>query len=186
MATINKYGMIASYRCLLALFIVMALPLLLLMQSQKSYAETKKVTGTCKLVKEIVSYKIPCPTGGGVTLRISLLMLHSDDPHFNNVYQTEIAISEKDSFGSSSSFANSGYTINTYSNGDQTWSLYDGTVSRLPPQGWTSERKSYSMGGTGKYEGFESSSVVKKKTKGQGWNFEMESCEWEMEYEIKK
>ncbi|MHC4146322.1 MAG: hypothetical protein ACYSUD_16245 [Planctomycetota bacterium] len=187
MDTIKKYGMIVSYRCLLAFFLVLALLLVLLIQSQESYAETKKVAGTCKAVNRIASSEVPYTEGAGAVLQISQLILNSDDTNFNNVKQLVIAILKKVDplkVSSPKDRVYSGYIINTYPNGDQTWSLYEGVWSPLPEGGsaWTWERNSYSIEGTGKYEGVESSSISKGKMKGQ----EMESCEWELEYEIKK
>ena len=176
MTIARKSVMTASWR-LIGLLVGMAL-FIVSIQTQEAYAETKKVSGTCEVITRLTRSAIPCfsPTAG-VPFRVHHSMLNSDDPNWNNVQRFTF---QYDDISKDRHFR--GYGVNTHPNGDQTFFQYEGTKEPLPsdPYSHTWKTEGFFMKGTGKFKGIKGRIVGKGK-----WTMTEDTCEWEVEYEIR-
>ena len=161
---------------IVCIFLIMVFFLAPLIQSQKAYAERKKVSGTVKTSRDLernlirsTAFKPAIPVGEMTNI---FGIYSSTDPEWNNATFYSVWIMENLNF--------IGHEIVTFAGGDQIFRTVEGKAKALNVHDWTSEYEGWFSGGTGKFEG------IRGTWKAKTVQTQSESTtEWEAEYEIK-
>ena len=178
MKLLKKTELFASSQGLISFFIVTCF-LLSLFQNPEAYAEMKKVTGTSKIVNNLLDYEKHY--GQSKVRFVNILQIYSSaEPDWNNA-KVFNACYYVDSTHQGDDY--DGCLVIMHPNGDQTFMQYEGSWNWvLPRKGyqWISDTKGRFTGGTGKFKGIRGSF----KYKGKGDGKKDLGGEWVVEYEI--
>jgi hypothetical protein len=175
MTTINKSNVTIINRSLTSIFLVICF-LLSLIQSQETYAEMKKVSGTSKAIVRLAQARIPVadtPVMG--RLSVYHTVLSSADPDWNNARFFYIEYDE-----STKEWGDRGYGVISHLGGDQTFIKFVGRMILATGGGHeaTGEWEGFFIGGTGKFKDIKARWLLKwKETMTEGTK-----AEWEVEY----
>jgi hypothetical protein len=174
MTTINKSKATIINRGLTIIFLVICF-LISLIQSQESYAEMKKVTGTTKAFVRLTETHITVahsPRKG--RLSVYHVVLNSSDPDWNNapLFWVEYDESKKE-------WDRKGYGVITHPGGDQTFIKHARRMtSSTGIIEATGEQEGFFIGGTGKFKDIKARWLLKwKRTVKKEW-----AAEWKVEY----
>ena len=162
---------------------ILVCPLVSLIQSQEAYAKGKKVSGTSKLVTNLISAVIPGKTPVKVTNDI--FVLNSTDPAWNNATLYEVTVQIDPAPGLVGDVRI--YSVITHPGGDQSFIETQGSWKgddSVPGYTWSYETKNgMFVGGTGKFEGI--SAIWKSKLRGLSYGsapLKKAIGEWEVQY----
>lgn len=175
MMAINKSKMI-----IISIFIIMIFFGGSIFHDHEAYAEMKKVSGTSKVLKNLVTLESHYKETN-VRLINKLHLYSSADPDWEKarVFSMYFYINptrDGDDY--------KGCLAITHQNGDQTFVEYNGSWKWVIPKdgiNWTAESVGSFTGGTGKFEGIRGAITIKVVGRGQSYL----SSNWEIEYEIK-
>jgi hypothetical protein len=167
---------------IVSLLVIVAWLLVSLLQSHDAFAESKKVSGTRKVVTELARSGLDITLGdasyfvGFLTNR--LWVYSSTDPAWNNATAYSVVFSEQ------AIRAFKGFIVVTHPGGDQTFLEIEGTWEETGfPKGqvggYAGQWEGRFLGGTGTFKGIRGrlTATWKLSTKGV-------TGEWEAEYEI--
>ena len=177
-ATEKSGKKIIGIRGIVCILVIMACLLVSVIQSQKAYAEAKKISGTSKMAIEPTSVTISQSGKTPIGIRSGLSVLSSTDPAWNNASFFYVTVTI-DPSGEGDDYRT--YGAITHTGGDQTFFESKGSWKWDKEGGafaWLFESNGMFTGGTGKFEGIKA--IWKLKGKGQG-NTEI-TGEWEVEF----
>ena len=161
---------------IVCILVISACFLLSIIQTPEAYGEKKKVSGTYtendKTRLTTARFSIPDST---LTVNISVqsVVLHSDDPDWNNARLFSVCYNDPAKVDLSTGFG----TI-VHPGGDQTFIEYEGRLKSSGGADVTGEAEGIFLGGTGKFTGIKARYLSKwKSTMTEG-----DTVEWEVQY----
>jgi len=162
---------------LIGILVIGAWLLASLIQSQEAYAESRKVSGTAKLMTELARDLIHLPDNiSFILLKIDLWVLNSADPDWDNAYIFDVRHTDPNKL-----WVWKAYHAITHPGGGQTFMKFEGKEKPLEQEGGIRELKGLYIGGTGKFKGITGFSTFKDTSIATGES----TAEWETEYEVK-
>lgn len=174
MTTINTRKVTIINRSLTSVFLVICF-LLSLSQSQETYAEMKKVSGTTEAFVRLTETNIAVDYSQlKGSLSVYHTVLNSADPDWNNAPLYWIVYDE-----STKEWSRRGYGVITHPGGDQTFIKFEGKeISATGGSEATGEHEGFFIGGTGKFKDIKARWLLK-------WKFKLTEgtiAEWKVEY----
>ena len=161
---------------IVCILVISACFLLSIIQTPEAYGEKKKVSGTYtendKTRLTTARFSIPDSTLN-VNISVQSVVLHSDDPDWNNARFFTVCYNDPAKADFSTGFG----TI-VHPGGDQTFIEYEGRLKSSGGADVTGEAEGIFLGGTGKFTGIKARYLSKwKSTMTEG-----DTVEWEVQY----